>query len=108
MDDQSGFHKSCKPTMLSWLSSLWKKIACYGRMIIPTSRKKIILMAELHNECMGVSKMKPLSMSHVWWASLEAFVKSSSSCAAVKEVPSQGTMHALCTHRIGQFDRGSE
>ena len=67
-----------------------------GRVIIPTSLKEDV-MAELHKEHMGVSKMKALARSHVWWAGLdkdlEALAKSCSSCAAVKQAPNKAPVH---------------
>lgn len=67
-----------------------------GRVIIPASLKEDVV-AELHKEHMGVSKMKALARSHAWWAGLykdlEALAKSCSSCAAMKQAPNKAPVH---------------
>lgn len=54
-----------------------------GRVIIPHSLKETV-MAELHKEHMGISRMKALALSHVWWTGLdkdlETLAKSCSAC----------------------------
>ena len=58
-------------------------------------KKKVILM-ELHKEHMGISRLKELARSHVWWAAiaedLEVMVKSCKACLAVEQATS------YCTH----------
>ena len=55
--------------------------------MIPQSLHKAML-AELHKEYMGVSHMKALAHSHVWWKGLdkdlEELGKSYRACLAVK------------------------
>ena len=41
-----------------------------GRVVIPQSLHKMVL-TELHKEHMGVSRMKALARSHVWWKGLD-------------------------------------
>ena len=61
-----------------------------GRVIIPQSLKQKIL-ANLHREHLGISKMKTLARSHIWWRGLdydlEVLVKNCAACAAVKQAP---------------------
>lgn len=65
-------------------------------MIIPQSLKETVL-AELHKEHMGVSRMKALARSHVWWTGLdkdvEALAKSCKACLAVKQTPANAPLH---------------
>ena len=67
-----------------------------GRVIVPGSLKEVI-MAELHKEHMGISKMKALARNHVWWAGLdkdlEALAKSCPACLAVKQTPPNAPLH---------------
>ncbi len=67
-----------------------------GRVVIPSSLKKIVL-AELHKEHMGVSRMKSLAQGHVWWRGmdedLEAVGKSRQACLAVKQAPVAAPLH---------------
>ena len=48
-------------------------------------------MKELHKDHLGISKMKALARSYVWWSGidrdLEEMAKSCSVCAAVKQAP---------------------
>lgn len=64
--------------------------------IIPHTLQKAVL-AELHKEHMGVSKMKALARSHVWWAGidkdLEEVAKSCKACLAVKQTPAKAPLH---------------
>lgn len=69
-----------------------------GRVVIPKPLKEDI-MAELHKECLGVSKMKALACSYVWWSGLdkhlETLAKLCASCAAVhvKQSPNKAPVH---------------
>ena len=67
-----------------------------GRVIIPQSLKKDVL-SELHKEHLGISKMKSLARSHVWWKGLdkdlEALSKSCTVCAAVKQAPAKAPLN---------------
>ncbi len=67
-----------------------------SRVIIPNSLKETIL-AELHRENMGVSRMKALARSHVWWAGLdrdiEALVKACQACLSMKQKPASAPLH---------------
>ena len=55
------------------------------------------IMAELHKEHLGISKMKAIARSHVWWTrldkDLETLAKSYASCAAVKQSPNKAPVH---------------
>ena len=66
------------------------------RVVIPQSLKKTIL-AELHKEHLGVSRMKALARSHVWWRGLdkdlEALAKSCQACLAIKQAPAVAPLH---------------
>ncbi len=75
-----------------------------NRVIIPNSLKETILV-ELRREHMGVSKMKALVRSHVWWAGLdrdiEALVKACQACLSVKQKPASAmdlAKSALAAH----------
>ena len=67
-----------------------------GRVIVPESLKEVV-MAELHNHHLGISKMKALARGHVWWSGmdkeLETLVKSCEECAAVKQSPAKAPLH---------------
>ena len=67
-----------------------------GRVVIPESLQKSVL-AELHREHMGISKMKALARSHVWWSGLdkdlEAMARSCRACLAVKQAPANAPLH---------------
>ena len=67
-----------------------------GRVVIPESLQKSVL-AELHREHMGISKMKALVRSHVWWSGLdkdlEAMARSCRACQAVKQAPANAPLH---------------
>ncbi len=99
--------------MRGWPSSVGKSLRVYhtkmaelsvedgcllwgGRVIIPVSLKKVVL-SELHKEHMGVSRMKALARSHVWWHGLdqdiEALAKSCQACLAVKQSPAKAPLH---------------
>ena len=67
-----------------------------GRVVIPKSLQKSVL-AELHREHMGISKMKALARSHVWWSGLdkdlEVMARSCRACLAVKQAPANALLH---------------
>ena len=67
-----------------------------GRVVVPESLREII-KKELHQEHLGISKMKGLARSHVWWAGidrdLEVLAKSCAECAAVKQAPAKAPLH---------------
>ena len=66
------------------------------RALIPKSLQEKLLQ-ELHNEHTGISKMKALARSHMWWPGLnndlEMIVKSCQECQSVKQAPPQAPMH---------------
>ena len=67
-----------------------------GRVVIPSSLKETVL-AELHKEHMGVSRMKAFARGHVWWRGMdkdiEALGKSCRACLAVKQAPATAPLH---------------
>ena len=67
-----------------------------GRVIIPPPLREKI-KAKLHKEHLGISKMKALARSHVWWSGidkeLESLVKSCPDCAVVKQAPAKAPLH---------------
>lgn len=67
-----------------------------GRVIIPQSLQQKIL-SDLHREHLGISKMKALARSHVWWTGLdhdlEVLVKNCPACAEVKQAPPKAPLH---------------
>ena len=66
------------------------------RVVIPPSLREKALQ-ELHEEHQGISKMKALSWSYVWWPTidrdLELLVKSCEPCIEVKLVPPSVDLH---------------
>ena len=66
------------------------------RVIVPESLKEKVL-AELHTSHPGMSRMKSLARSHIWWPHLdediETLCKSCSSCLAVKSCPAAAPLH---------------
>ena len=62
----------------------------------PQSLHKVVLI-ELHKEHMGMSHMKALAYSHVWWKrldkDLEELVKSCCACLAVKQSLARAPLH---------------
>ena len=75
------------------------------RVVIPQSLKEVV-MAEQHKEHLGISKMKALARSHVWWGGidkeLEALAKSCPDCIAVNNL--QQRPHSI--HGTGLADPG--
>ena len=67
-----------------------------GRVIIPRSLTTTIL-AELHKEHQGASRMKAFARGHVWWRGMdkdiEAMARSCSKCVAVKQAPPKAPLH---------------
>ena len=67
-----------------------------GRVVIPSSLKDKIL-AELHKEHMGISRMKALARGYVWWLGvakdIERMAKSCKSCLSVKQAPPKAPLH---------------
>ena len=66
------------------------------RVVIPQSLHKVVL-TELHKERTGVSHMKALARSHVWWKGLdkdlEELGRSCRACLAVKQSPAKAPLH---------------
>ena len=66
------------------------------RVIIPRCLQEVMLK-ELHSECPGISRMKAIARSHVWWPKLdqdiEDLVKSCSACQSVRQAPSEAPLH---------------
>ena len=67
-----------------------------GRVIIPSSLQTTVL-AELHKEHIGISRMKALARSHVWWTGMDKDIentaKACESCQSVKQAPSRAPLH---------------
>ena len=61
------------------------------------------MLQELHDNHPGVSKMKALAMSHVWWPQIdkdiEKFVDVCEACLAVKASPPVASLHPWCGHQ---------
>lgn len=66
------------------------------RVVIPKKLQQRVL-DELHREHPGVSRMKSLARSHVWWSQLdgevEEMARSCASCQAVKNAPPAAPLH---------------
>ena len=66
------------------------------RVVIPRKLQCRVLQ-ELHSEHPGVTRMKSLARSHVWWPGLdkqiEETAKSCTSCQSVKHAPPVAPMH---------------
>ena len=66
------------------------------QVIVPEALKEKVL-AELHTSHLGMSRMKSLARSHIWWLHLdediETLCKSCSSCLAVKSCPAAAPLH---------------
>ena len=66
------------------------------RVIVPEALKEKVL-AELHTSHFGMSRMKSLARSDIWWSHLdediETLCKSCSSCLAVKSCPAAAPLH---------------
>jgi len=66
------------------------------RVIIPTSLRPQIL-AELHRDHPGISKMKALARGHFWWPGLdgevETLAKSCQACHEAKQAPPKAPLH---------------
>ena len=77
------------------------------RVIIPQKHRTRVLQ-ELHREHSGMSQMKAIARSYVWWPgmdqAIEAMVKASVACQSVKSAPAA----ALCTLGCGQPSHGNE
>ena len=67
-----------------------------GCVVIPQSLHKVVL-TELHKEHMGVSRMKALARSHVWWKGLdkdlEELGRSCCACLTVKQSQAKALLH---------------
>lgn len=69
---------------------------CHIRILVPnTLRKKVLI--ELHSSHVGMSRMKSLARSYVWWPRLDKDIekscKSCLSCLAVKSSPPSAPLH---------------
>lgn len=66
------------------------------RVIIPQSLRNKLLQ-ELHQDHPGVTRMKSVARSYMWWPGLdkelETLAKSCQSCQAVKQAPSAAPLH---------------
>ena len=51
------------------------------------------LIAELHSNHMGISKMKVLARSYIWWPHIEAVAKSCESCLLTANSPAPAPSH---------------
>ena len=56
-----------------------------------------LMLKELHSEHPGISRMKAMARSHVWWPKLdqdiEDLVKSCSACQSVRQAPPEALLH---------------
>ena len=88
------FRSPCNLTVPNLRSCRWRMWV--GLVVIPESLQESVL-AELHREHMGISKMKALARSHVWWSGLdkdlEAMARSCRACLAVKQAPANAPLH---------------
>lgn len=66
------------------------------RVVIPTSIRKHLLQ-ELHRDHPGISKMKSLARSHMWWpgidGEIETVAKSCQPCHEAKQAPAKAPLH---------------
>ena len=73
--------------------------------MVPLQDREMMLN-ELHQGHLGVSRMKSLAKMYVWWPGLdkdiESSVQSCTECQATQSVPS----HLLCTLGAGQHVAG--
>ena len=68
-----------------------------SRVIIPPQGRKPLL-SELHNTHLGVSKMKALACSYIWWPGMDAEKSNRVLCARSPAHPQQPPH---CTHGSG-------
>ena len=71
-----------------------------GRVVIPESLQKSVL-AELHREHMGISKMKALARSHVRWSGLDKDLE------AMPRLPGSEASTRKCTVAFGRANHGN-
>ena len=66
------------------------------RVFIPRCLQELMLK-ELHGEHPGISRMKAIARSHVWWPKLdqdiEDLVNSCSACQSVRQAPPKAPLH---------------
>ena len=66
------------------------------RVIIPRCLQEVMLK-ELHSQHPGISRMKAIARSHVWWPKLDQdianLVKSCSACQSVRQAPPEAPLH---------------
>jgi len=81
------------------MNFLLKRIACCGvhtRVVIP-SRLREAIVKELHKGHPGVTRMKAIAQSHLWWPGLDKDLEKAThayvSCQAVKQAPDMEQLH---------------
>ena len=66
------------------------------RVVIPNKYRETILN-ELHEEHIGMCRMKALSRGYVWWPNIdtdiECLVKGCAACASIKNAPPESPLH---------------
>lgn len=66
------------------------------RVVIPPQYQER-LISELHEEHLGISKMKSLARCYVWWPGIDAMVeekvKSCAACRSVRNAPAVAPLH---------------
>ena len=93
---RSGWPQNCTPTLRPYWSRRFEltvegECLLWGiRVIVPKKLQKKLL-EELHKDHPGISHMKSVARSYIWWPGLdkaiEEVVKSCTSCQAVKHSP---------------------
>ena len=67
-----------------------------SRVVVPNPGRNLVL-EELHQAHPGMSKMKGLARSYMWWPntdkSIEAYVKSCEVCATNQNMPEKAPLH---------------
>ena len=65
----------------------------WGYRVVVPKRLKERLLRELHKDHPGVTKMKSVALSYMWWPGLDNLAKSCQACQAVKRAPPVVPLH---------------
>ena len=93
---RSGWPHLCTPTLCPYWSRRFEltvegECLLWGMRVIVPKKFQKKLLEELHKDHPGISRMKSVARSYIWWPgldkSIEEMVKSCTSCQAVKHSP---------------------